>query len=52
MDRKQEKILTIHGQHYPRADFDHLCDPCRFLFQTSCSGFKARQFSSKGATIV
>jgi hypothetical protein len=27
LDRKTRKILTIHGQHHPRADTDHLHVP-------------------------
>jgi hypothetical protein len=27
LDRKTRKILTIHGQHHPRADIDHLYVP-------------------------
>jgi hypothetical protein len=26
-DRKTSKMLTIHGQHHPRADIDHLYVP-------------------------
>jgi hypothetical protein len=27
MDRKTSKVLTIHGQHHPWADIDHLYVP-------------------------
>jgi len=27
LDRKMRKLLTIHGQHHPRADADHLYIP-------------------------
>jgi exonuclease III len=29
LDRKTRKMLTIHGQHHPRADIDHLVVPRR-----------------------
>jgi hypothetical protein len=27
LDRKTRKMLTIHGQHHSRADFEHSCVP-------------------------
>jgi hypothetical protein len=27
LDRKTRKVVTIHGQHHPRADTDHLYVP-------------------------
>ena len=27
LDRKTRKLLTIHGQHHPKADVDRLCVP-------------------------
>jgi hypothetical protein len=27
LDRKMKKLLTIHGQHHPKADVDHLYMP-------------------------
>jgi hypothetical protein len=27
LDRKTRKLLTIHGQHHPKADVDHLYVP-------------------------
>ena len=27
LDRKRRKLLTIHGQHHPKADVDRLCVP-------------------------
>jgi hypothetical protein len=30
LDRKTKKVLTIHGQHHPRADTDHLHVPSKY----------------------
>jgi len=29
LDRKMRKLLTIHGQHHPKADTDHLYVPIK-----------------------